>query len=268
MPDLAEPSLVLALAQLTLGAASAGPRVYVTNSDEGITWEVTANPYVDPLPLPGLDQLRPSEELTVLDEEGQNEFFRALANGDQRLRRLNGVELGWLWTAVRVCDVCDERIGVHDEYWTRPLDGDDTWDACAACLPTLSEADRAHLTRHAAAGHDSDRSGFGSVFDWLPVIRSPDDDLVLVNRAVGPKAGRVALRAVDGHGRCGYFEVDMALAEVVAWLNAALGGYPPRDPRNPAAAAPPDEDPEDEDEGAGEPIKWLMERLGLETYFG
>lgn len=92
------------------------------------------------------------------------------------------------------CDVCDEPIALMSKYYS---DVKGNYDVCLGCSSTVSVD---HLT---CIENDL---FFGPLEDWQEIVVDEYDNAILCNiNAKSPYYKKFAFRAVDGHGRAGYF---------------------------------------------------------------
>jgi hypothetical protein len=153
------------------------------------------------------------------------------------------------------CDVCGKLT--HDH--THEDEAQDL-DVCDTCAATPKGRDFIQLHKVAkrtrARGPVFDWWGFGSLLDWVPLLRDEDGNLLLLNcNPASPRARAVGFCAVDDHGRCGYDYCTAPLPAVLALLRTAeaehkmvsLEGW---------------------DDFYDAPLKRVMQHFHMDTHFG
>lgn len=155
------------------------------------------------------------------------------------------------------CEKCDKELSNDVEVYSRRIENK---DYCISCVETNPDLINEHaLVRWKRINLD-DWFEYGSMMDWVPVLRDANYDWILYNYNRDSKyCGTFALMANDNHGRCGFFRwidpVPKSLDEAVIAICAAIGSRIE------------DEDL-DEDEVKEMPIQILMQCLGMPTYYG
>lgn len=116
----------------------------------------------------------------------------------------------------RSCNVCQKYIG-SNAHWHN----DNDYDLCMTCADGSALIEQHGLT-YIESESPFKESGFGSMLDWVPVLRDSEYNLVLYNINIDSEHHRrYCLSSVDDHGRRGYFVVyDVStIDEILAELN-------------------------------------------------
>jgi ribosomal protein L37AE/L43A len=124
-----------------------------------------------------------------------------------------------------VCNVCNDPLKGGEWFENR----EDDFDVCLHCSETdegRTEIIEREMTKHVVE-HPAADAMFGSLLDWIPLIRSGDGNMVLQNlNPASPWHLKFALTAVDDHGRCGYFTLwkpdSLTLTEIFQEIGANI----------------------------------------------
>ena len=120
----------------------------------------------------------------------------------------------------RVCDYCKSSIDSGTYYSNKQTDK----DMCTKCYDSSEENKKICQTEKLEFVDNSktqnfDYFGWGSLFDWIPIIKDDEYNMVTINCNPDSKLfGKVGLVSVDDHGRQGYDYCEMTLDEVISKL--------------------------------------------------
>lgn len=166
-------------------------------------------------------------------------------------------------TIIFACNVCHQII-LDKLRYSKNLNNGETIDLCLDCRITVQgkkfyEKNQLELV---PSEINIDICGFGSMFDWVPIIRDDDFNLVLYNQNLDSTLfDRLALSAEDANGRRGYFVVPRNL-NLEVLLNR-LERYYNDDILNNSGR-----DRDEQDIFYNRPIKQLMRSLGMPIHYG
>ena len=200
------------------------------NHDENIYYNDNHEVYI-PVKIPKHYRKVPEFELDLEKHEKcdfsfiKKYFNNLVENNYEDVSVINGVETG-LYDVKSInkanyCDICTETIRDIKWYCERPYEGYD-YEYGEVCLKCKSKSESDCLVLSNKQSHtvsDFDFFGFGSIFDWIPIIKDNEYNMILLNCNPDSKQyGKVGLVSCDDHGRFGYEYVDEKLEDVLIKL--------------------------------------------------
>ena len=130
------------------------------------------------------------------------------------------------------CDTCNNNInfvnGETINYYSNRIQNIDMCEECGEKDENKSIIKDKKLIYTTQSGdHNTnngtfDYFGFGSLFDWIPVIIDEEDNAVLLNcNPDSPNYNKVAFNSIDDHGRQGYdYDNKLILEEAIEKLKS------------------------------------------------
>lgn len=118
-----------------------------------------------------------------------------------------------VWRELAVfCDNCNTESHLSPGVWM--CDRENDIDFCPDCHDKAPKTAKETYYRS-----ETEEMAFGSLLDWIYVLRDQDGNSVLYNiNKDSPKYHTIALLNIDGHGREGYFTMNYSLEDIVERL--------------------------------------------------